>query len=100
MNRGNSFLLDYREEHIHDQDVEGVFTAAMKWAYPVEADLEQKLRFLYNRDETAVRDEVETKIARSADLRRFAPDVVGARVRARLDALVDQPATFAAVKQP
>ena len=90
MNDGNSFLLDYVEDHIRAEDVDGPFTADMRWAYPSDADLDEKLLFVYDRRDPAVRDAVAAKIAGAADVRRFAPDVVGERVRARLDGVAQQ----------
>jgi glycosyltransferase involved in cell wall biosynthesis len=88
MSKDNSFLLDFREEFIRSEDIFGHFTARMKWAYPSQKDLEEKLLFLYElRDDRRVSQEVHQKAEASADIGRFAPAVVGQLVRNRLDEL-------------
>src|SRR2546423_9172117 len=47
MNSENSLLLDYTVDHIKPGDCFSYFDQSMKWAYPSEVDLEQKLLCLY-----------------------------------------------------
>lgn len=43
----SSFLLSFKEDHILPEDCSGLFHSGMKWAYPDEQDLEDKLLRLY-----------------------------------------------------
>jgi glycosyltransferase involved in cell wall biosynthesis len=52
MNQGNSLLVDYSEENIRTEDCTDLFHAGMKWAYPNEADLGEKLRLVYEQPQS------------------------------------------------
>jgi glycosyltransferase involved in cell wall biosynthesis len=43
MNESNSLLVDYVEENIRPEDCSDLFHTGMKWAYPKEEDLQNKL---------------------------------------------------------
>jgi len=83
MDESNSFLLDFEEDTIHPEDVFGLFTTRMKWAYPSREDLLDKLLILYgSRDDGNIR----AKLRAAASIHRFAPSQVAPVLQARLDA--------------
>jgi glycosyltransferase involved in cell wall biosynthesis len=89
MDAGNSFLVAYEEDYIHEEDLFGSFTNRMRWAYPCEKDLEDRLLFLYGlRNDSAVRVEVQSKLRAAANIVRFSPVEVGRVLRRRLEEVV------------
>jgi glycosyltransferase involved in cell wall biosynthesis len=86
MNASNSFLLAFEEEYIREEDVFGSFISRMRWAYPSEKDLEEKLLLLYRlRDDHAVQEEVKSKLNAAANIACFCPTEVGKILRKRLE---------------
>ncbi len=85
MNEGNSFLLEFEEDQIRQEDLFGPFTSRMRWAYPSRRDLEDKLLKLYRlKEDGAVQEAVGEKLRGAADLRRFGAAEIGAILRLRL----------------
>jgi glycosyltransferase involved in cell wall biosynthesis len=88
MNEGNSFLLEFVEDHIHEQDLFGLFTNRMKWAYPSRKDLEDKLLTLYRmREDSSVQEAVRAKLRAAADIHRFGPQEIASILRSRLEGI-------------
>lgn len=88
MNENNSFLLAFEEDYIHDEDVFGLFTNRMKWAYPSRKDLEEKLVGLYRlREDSTVQEAVRSRLQAAVDIHRFGPSEVGKILRLRLEDL-------------
>ena len=82
MNARNSVLLDYVEDYIRPEDVLGDhFTTKMKWAYPIQADLEDKLLALYR----SGKELGAGATLEPPDLDRFRSAHMGHVVRNRLD---------------
>jgi glycosyltransferase involved in cell wall biosynthesis len=86
MDENNSYLLAFEEDYIRDEDVFGLFTQRMRWAYPSRKDLEEKLLTLYRvGDDSTVLDAVQAKLRAAADIQRFSPPAVGRLLRSRLE---------------
>jgi len=87
MNSENSLLLDYTVDHIKPEDCFSYFDQSMKWAYPSEVDLEQKLLLLYNRRGTP---EIR-KLTQNAslDIKKFDRDAVSAIIGQHITQIVD-----------
>jgi glycosyltransferase involved in cell wall biosynthesis len=85
MTPDNSMLLSYREEAIRTEDQNRIFSAAMKWAYPNEHELEEKLLWLYgHRDGVGLEDQVAHA---RRDVARFHRDAIAPLLLARLESL-------------
>jgi glycosyltransferase involved in cell wall biosynthesis len=83
MNRHNSYLVDYSEETIRVEDCYRYFSGEMKWAYPDETDLADKLTILYDRQ---CLEDAEKKVHQaSEDIKRFNADSVGRLICERLE---------------
>jgi len=94
MDAGNSFLIAFEEDYIREEDLFGSFTNRMRWAYPSQKDLEDKLLLLYGlRDNAAVQEEIQSKLKAAASLRRFGAVEVGRILRARLEEAEERVAT-------
>jgi len=90
-NDQNSFLLEFEEDHIREEDVFGPFTNRMKWAYPSREDLEDKLLTLYGcREDSAVQEIVRAKLCAAADIHRFDPEKVASILRLRLEQIANR----------
>jgi glycosyltransferase involved in cell wall biosynthesis len=86
MNEQNSFLLAYEEDYIRPEDAISPFTAQMRWAYPSQQDLQEKLLLLYRlREDGAVHDAVHRKLQAAEDIHRFSSAQVGRILGSRLD---------------
>lgn len=48
MSQDNSLLVEYKEEEIRPQDYQGLFGPGMRWAYPIQQDLEAKMLLMYS----------------------------------------------------
>src|SRR5438045_9559535 len=87
MNSENSLLLDYTVDHIKPEDCFAYFDQSMKWAYPSEVDLEQKLLFLYHMRGTP---EIRTMTQNaSRDIKKFDRHRVGAMIKQQIIQIVD-----------
>jgi glycosyltransferase involved in cell wall biosynthesis len=74
MHAGNSWLIEFDERRIRDEDQYLLYTNEMKWAYPDEQDLERKLRWLYDAlDSAAVAERVNRA---TADIVQLGPRAV------------------------
>jgi glycosyltransferase involved in cell wall biosynthesis len=83
MNDRNSWLLGCEETEIREGDQYALYARPMHWAYPDQADLEAKLRELY---ETLGSDAVAARVARaSEEIRRFDRSSVEPIIRSRLE---------------
>lgn len=82
MHDQNAFLIDFDEQPIRDEDVYGFYDSGMKWAYPREADLEEKLLTTYG----ALDDDlVSARVRRAAeDIRAFTREAVAPLLDARI----------------
>ena len=87
MNPGNSLLLDYTVSNIKPEDCFGHFDQSMKWAYPSQEDLEQKLLFLY-RTRNGPEIQQMTRNA-SQDIRKFNRDAVSEILKRQISEIVD-----------
>jgi glycosyltransferase involved in cell wall biosynthesis len=84
MHDQNSWLLACEEREIRDEDRYALYQPPMRWAYPDEGDLVEKLRWLYHAFET---NEHAARVQRAlVDLRRFDQHAVGRLMEARLEA--------------
>ena len=87
MNADNSFLLDFTVSYIKPEDCFYLFREDMKWAYPSDDDLAQKLLFLYcNRDSSVVRAKI---LNASKDIKIFNRASVGRIVQRQIANIVD-----------
>ena len=77
MNERNSFLLSYRELPILPEDQYFLFDGTMKWAYPDEGDLEDRLLQLYRQGSSAAAVSAKSS---SDTLRQFSANAVAERV--------------------
>ena len=83
MNANNSFLVEYTEEHIHKEDCCDLFHNGMKWAYPVEEDIQRKLLLFSECMETR---SVAERIQRaSQEIQSFNRETVRSLILKRLD---------------
>lgn len=87
MNPENSLLLDYTVANIKPEDCFGYFDQSMKWAYPSQNDLEQKLLFLY-RTRSGPEVQQMTRNA-SRDIRKFSRDAVSGILKQHISEIVD-----------
>ena len=86
MDASNSFLVAFEEDYIREEDLFGSFTSRMRWAYPSQRDLEDRLLFLYGlRDNSAVQEAIQSKLKAAASIDRFNPVEVGKILRKRLE---------------
>jgi glycosyltransferase involved in cell wall biosynthesis len=82
MSESNSFPVDYEEEYIRPEDCNNLFKPHMKWAYPDQADLEDKLVILYDQlNEEYVTEKVNLAYK---DINRFSRDSIGCVIQKRL----------------
>ncbi len=87
MNDENSLLLDFTVDHIKPEDCFYFFDQGMKWAYPSEEHLEQKLLFLYHmRDTPEIRQKVQNA---TRDIKKFDRGAVGATIEKRIREIVN-----------
>lgn len=85
MNPDNSFLVRAREDDIRPEDTFERFTSAMQWGYPDAADLEGKLRLLYDRRGA---DFIRAKVENARrDMARFSSSTLAPLLHARLAAI-------------
>ncbi len=87
MNAENSFLLDFTVNFIKPEDCFYLFREDMKWAYPSDDDLGQKLLFLYhNRESPVVRAKIQNA---SEDIKMFSRASVQRIVQRQIASIVD-----------
>jgi len=85
MHGHNSWLLPFEEHEIRDEDRYALYQPPMKWAYPDEDDLVEKVRWMYHALET---NGHAARVQRGfVDLRRFDQQAVGELMEARLAAI-------------
>jgi glycosyltransferase involved in cell wall biosynthesis len=87
MNAENSLLLDFTVNHIKPEDCFSYFDQSMKWAYPSQEDLEQKLLFLYHMRGSPALQQMTQHAAR--DIARFDRNVVSQIIKQRIAQIVD-----------
>lgn len=82
----SSFLLSFKENHILPEDRSSLFHSGMKWAYPDEQDLEDKLLRLYQGVRTGLAcDRVQQA---TLDIGKFSRPVVRDRLLERLEEIL------------
>jgi len=85
MNDANSVLVEYREQNTRSKDWQGFFVRGMRWAYPVQRDLQDKMLLLYrNLDQTWVKEIIKRA---SKDAVRFDRSAVKSLLQDRIDQL-------------
>ena len=85
MNDRNSFLVDFAEERIRDEDCDDLFHSGMKWAYPDETDLRRKLLAVHEQvDAELIRNKVQQA---SHEIKAFDGPSVSEMIRRRLNAI-------------
>jgi glycosyltransferase involved in cell wall biosynthesis len=83
MNDDNSFPVRFAENHIREEELFGLFTPQMKWAYPDVAQLRDIMLSLYN---GTLRREAARKSKRALeDSRKFSTDCVRELLFDRMD---------------
>jgi glycosyltransferase involved in cell wall biosynthesis len=88
MHEQNSFLLDWVEDYIREDDVYHLFTPTMRWAYPSQRQLEETLLLLYGvKDDPEVAAIAADKTAAASDISRFSMEAVGRVLSERLNAI-------------
>ncbi len=86
MTRENSILLDFSEEHIRPEDCFAYFHSGMKWAYPNEDDLGEKMVELYeNHESTSI---IKMVNRAREDVKLFSSDHVQHLIHGRLDQIL------------
>ncbi|SRR6266542_974818 len=83
MDESNSILVGFTEEYIRPEDQFHLFTGDMKWAYPKQDDLEEKLLFCYE----GINEEWVAEKTRKAlaGTKRFDHQAIGNLIAQRFD---------------
>ena len=85
MNEENSFLVRYEEKYIEPEDTDARFQQHMKWAYPNQIDLQEKIILFYNnRQENWVAQKTRRAFE---ETKKYSSKIVGDLIEERLDQL-------------
>jgi glycosyltransferase involved in cell wall biosynthesis len=85
MTADNSVFLDYEETHVQPKDLSPLFSPEMKWAYPNEESMGEKMLWLYEHRGSAELEELVTRAR--ASVARFSRQAIAPLVWERLAAL-------------